>query len=166
MVLGLSLSAFTTLHTIVSLIGIASGVIAVTGMLRSRRRLDGWTTLFLVTTALTTITGFLFPFTEILPSHIVGGVSLVALCVVFVALYVKRLEGAWRLTYVAGAVFVLYLNAFVGVVQSFQKLAFLKPLAPTQAAAPFVIAQAALLFVFIVAGIAVARKFRPDAIYL
>src|SRR4051812_48101815 len=97
MVLGMSLSAFTTLHTIVSLIGIASGVIAVTGMVRMRRRLDGWTTLFLITTALTTITGFLFPFTHILPSHIVGVVSLLALCVVFVALYVKHMEGAWRL---------------------------------------------------------------------
>ena len=165
MVLGMSLAAFTTLHTIISLIGIASGVIAVAGMLKSRR-LNGWTTLFLVTTALTTITGFLFPFTEILPSHIVGAVSLVALCVVFVALYVKHMEGAWRLIYVAGAVFVLYLNTFVGVVQSFQKLAFLKPLAPTQAAAPFVIAQAVVLFVFIVVGIAVARKFRPGSIYL
>ena len=165
MVLGMSLPTFTMLHTIISLIGIASGVIAVAGMLGSSR-LNGWTTLFLVTTALTTITGFLFPFTEIFPSHIVGVVSVVALCVVFFALYVKHMAGAWRLVYVAGAVFALYLNTFVGVVQSFQKLAFLKPLAPTQAEAPFVIAQAVVLFVFIVAGIAVARKFRPDLINL
>ena len=165
MVLGMSLPAFTTLHTIIALIGIASGAVAITRML-SVRRLNGWTTLFLLSTALTTITGFLFPFTEILPSHIVGAISLVALCFVFVALYVKDMEGGWRITYIAGAVFVLYLNTVVGVVQSFQKLSFLKPLAPTQAEAPFLIAQGIVLLVFVVTFFAVSRKFRPGAIYL
>ena len=165
MVLGMSLAAFTTLHTIIALIGIVSGVIAVTRML-SVRRLNGWTTLFLLSTALTTITGFFFPFTEVLPSHIVGVISLVALCFVFVARYVKDMEGGWRVTYIAGAVFVLYLNTVVGVVQSFQKLSFLKPLAPTQAEPPFLIAQGIVLLVFVVAFFAVSRKFRPGAIYL
>jgi hypothetical protein len=165
MMLGMSLPTFTLLHTVISLIGIASGVVAVTGMLRANR-LNGWTKLFLASTALTTVTGFMFPFIEILPSHIVGVISLLGLIVVGIALYVKQMRGAWRWIYVASAVFVLYLNTFVGVVQSFQKLSFLKPLAPTQAEAPFLIAQALVLLVFIVAGVRVARKFRPDAIAL
>jgi len=41
------------------------------------KRLDGWTALFLVTTVLTSVTGFLFPFHKFLPSHGVGIVSLV-----------------------------------------------------------------------------------------
>jgi hypothetical protein len=165
MVLGMSLAAFTTLHTAIALVGIFSGVVAVTRMLRVRR-LNGWTTLFLFSTALTTITGFFFPFREILPSHIVGVISLVALVFVFVALYVKELEGGWRVTYIAGAVFVLYLNTFVGVVQSFQKVSFLRPLAPTQAEPPFIIVQGLLLLVSVIAFFAVSRRFRPGAIYL
>jgi hypothetical protein len=165
MVLGMSLSAFTTLHTVIALVGIVSGVIAVTRML-SVRRLNGWTTLFLVSTALTTISGFFFPFTEILPSHIVGVFSLAALGFVFVARYMKEMEGGWRVTYIAGAVFVLYLNIVVGVVQSFQKVSFLKPLAPTQAEPPFLIVQGVLLLVSVVTFFAVSKKFRPGAIYL
>jgi hypothetical protein len=165
MVLGMSLAAFTTLHTAIALIGIASGIVAVARMLKVRR-LNGWTTLFLFSTALTTITGFMFPFTDILPSHIVGVISLAALCLVFVALYGKKMEDGWRVAYIAGAVLALYLNSFVGVVQSFQKVSFLRLLAPTQAEPPFVIAQAIVLLFFIAAGVAVVRKFRPGAIYL
>src|SRR4051812_39027474 len=144
MMLGLSLSTFTLLHTLISLVAIASGVIAVTGMLRTNR-LNGWTTLFLSTTALTTVTGFMFPVGKVLPSHIVGVISLLGLIVVGVALYVKHMRGAWRWIYVASAVFVLYLNTFVGVVQWFQKLKFLAPLAPTQSEPPFLIAQGIVL---------------------
>src|SRR3954468_9708742 len=119
MTLGLSVPVFTTLHTIISLIGIASGIVAIKRMLKANR-LNGWTNLFLVTTTLATLTGFMLPPAEILPSHVVGMLSLIALAVVFVALYGYELRGVWRTTYGAGAVFVLYLNTFVGVVQSFQ----------------------------------------------
>ena len=161
MTLGMSLSAFTLLHTAISLVGIASGFVAVVGMLRGNP-LNGWTTVFLVSTALTSVTGFMFPATKILPSHVFGVISILGLAVVFVALYVKHLAGAWRRVYVIGALFVLYLNTVVGVVQSFQKLAFLTPLAPTQSEPPFLIAQAAILVVFIVAGILVSKRFRPS----
>src|SRR4051794_20501798 len=115
-------------------------------MLRANR-LNGWTKLFLASTTLTTVTGFLFPSVKILPSHIVGVISLVGLTVVGVALYVNHMRGAWRWIYIGGAVFVLCLNTFVGVVQSFQKLGFLMPLAPTQSEPPFLVAQAIVLLV-------------------
>lgn len=164
MMLGMSLSAFTVLHTVISLIGIATGIVAVVGMLRGRR-LDGWTPVFLISTALTSVTGFMFPFREILPSHVFGVVSLSVLAFVFYGLYLRRLHGAWRWIYVTGAVFVLYLNSVVGIVQSFQKLAFLAPLAPTQSEPPFLIVQAIVLIAFVAAGIVLAKRFHPEGGY-
>src|SRR5262245_26522872 len=124
MTLGLSLSAFTTLHVIISLIGIGSGLVVLCGMLASRPP-GGWSALFLASTILTSVTGFMFPFNGLLPSHVVGAISLVLLAVALLALYVFRLAGSWRWIYVTTALAALYLNVFVGVVQAFQKLAIL-----------------------------------------
>ena len=160
MVLGLSLAAFTQLHVILSLIGIGAGIVVLFGMLGGKRR-PGWTALFLATTVLTSVTGFLFPFQQLLPSHIVGIISLVALAIALFALYVRRLAGSWRWIYVVTAVFALYLNCFVGVVQAFLKQPFLKPLAPTQTEPPFVIAQGVVLLIFVVLGFLAVRAFHP-----
>ena len=160
MVLGMSLAAFTQLHVILSLIGIGAGIVVLFGMLGGKR-LPGWTALFLATTVLTSATGFLFPFQQLLPSHIVGIISLVALAIALFALYVRRLAGSWRWIYVVTAVFSLYLNCFVGVVQAFLKQPFLKPLAPTQTEPPFVIAQAIVLLIFVVLGFLAVRAFHP-----
>ena len=126
-------------------------------------KFDGSTSL-LTTTVLTSVTGFLFPTTTILPSEIVGVVSLVALGIAIFALYRSHLAGAWRWVYVTSALFALYLNVFVGVVQSFQKLAFLKPLAPTQSEAPFLIAQLVVIGLFVVLGILAVKKFHPEIV--
>ena len=158
MILGMSTATFTLLHVIISLIGIASGFVVLFGFLNANR-FYGWTALFLTTNVLTSVTGFLFPTTTILPSQIVGVISLIALALAIFALYRSHLAGAWRWIYVASAVTALYLNVFVGVVQSFQKLAFLKPLAPTQSEAPFLVAQVLVLALFIVLGIVAARRF-------
>jgi hypothetical protein len=123
--------------------------------------MDNWTTLFLVTTVLTSMTGFLFPFGQLLPSHIVGIISLVVLAVAILALHVFDLARSWRWIYVAGAVAALYFNVFVLVAQSFQKLPFLEPLAPTQTEPPFLAAQGLLLLIFIALGIMAARSFHP-----
>ena len=159
--LGLSLSAFTTLHLVLSLVGIAAGFAVVPGLLGGKRQ-DGMTLLFLVATALTSVTGFMFPFSSVLPSHIVGAISLVVLAAAVVALYGFRLSGPWRWVYVVGAMMALYLNTFVGVVQAFQKIPALKALAPTQAELPFVVAQVALLVAFLAVGGLGVRRFRPS----
>jgi hypothetical protein len=62
---------------------------------------------------------------------------------------------------VVTAVLALYLNVFVGVVQTFQKVAFFHALAPTQTEPPFAVAQGIVLLAFIAVGIAAVRKFRP-----
>jgi hypothetical protein len=162
MILGMSLAAFTQFHVILSLIGIVSGIVVAFAMLNSRRP-PAMTAIFLVTTAATSATGFLFPFETFGPPEIVGVLSLVVLAVALIALYLYKLAGAWRWVYVATALVALYLNVFVGVVQTFQKVPFFTALAPTQKEPPFAVAQGIVLLIFIGLGIAVARKFRPAA---
>jgi hypothetical protein len=155
------LSTFTMLHVIISLVAIVAGVVVLLGMLRGHSP-GGMTALFLATTVLTSVTGFLFPFDHLMPSHIVGIISLVALAIALLALYGFHLRGAWRWLYVVGALLAFYLNAFVGVVQAFEKLAFLHPLAPTQSEPPFLAAQIGLLVLFLVLGFLAARRFHPN----
>src|SRR5580698_7809266 len=162
MVLGLSVGAFTLLHVAITLIAIGSGLVAVGGMLASRR-LPGTTALFLFTTVLTSLTGFLFPFHGFTPAIGVGIISCVILAIALFAYYGKHLTGAWRWIYVVTAIASLYLNVFVLVVQSFVTVAALNALAPTQSEPPFAITQAAVLAIFVLIGIAAAIKFRPEA---
>ena len=159
MVLGMSLQTFTFVHVLLSLMGIGSGFIVVFGLLGSKR-LNGWTLLFLVTTVLTSATGFLFPVEHLLPSHVVAILSLVALTIAILARYTFHMAGAWRTTYVVGAVIALYFNCFVGVVQAFEKVPTLKALAPTQKEPPFLVAQLVVLAIFVALGIIAARRFR------
>lgn len=130
MVLGLSIQTFTLIHVIISLLAIASGIVVLVGMFRSNR-MPGWTAFFLLTTILTSVTGFLFPIRGFTPAIGTGIISMVLLGVAVYALYSKHLAGAWRWIYVSTATAALYLNVFVLIVQSFQKIPALNPLAPT-----------------------------------
>jgi hypothetical protein len=161
MILGMSLSTFTTFHVVLSLIGIVAGFVVLAGMFGSKKP-GGWTALFLATTVLTSVTGFLFPISTFGPAHVVGAISLVVLAAAICALYIGHLAGFWRWIYVVGALLALYLNVFVGVVQAFQKLPFLAPLAPTQSEPPFLIAQLAVMAVFLAFGVVAAKRYRPD----
>jgi hypothetical protein len=162
MILGLSTAAFTSLHVLLSLIGIATGFIVVFGMIGARW-LSRWNTLFLVTTLLTSVTGFLFPFKGVTPGIVVGVLSILVLILAAVALYSGHLAGGWRGTYVISAAVALYFNFFVLIVQSFEKVPALKSLAPTQSEAPFKIAQLLALIVFIFLTVLAFRRFRVGA---
>jgi hypothetical protein len=156
------ITMFTLIHTLISLVGIVAGLVVVGGLMAGQR-LDGWTGLFLVTTALTSITGFGFPFTRLLPSHYVGILSLVLLVPVILARYRKQLEGAWRGAYVVGSVSVLYLNVFVLVDQLFRRIPALIVLAPTHKEPPYLLTQLLVLALFVALGVAAFRRFRlPD----
>jgi len=161
MVLGMSLSAFTTLHVVISLVGIVSGFIVVAGLFGAKK-LPMWTLVFLATTALTDLTGFLFPFDKLLPSHIVGILSLVVLAFTTLARYVLRLSGKARGIYVIGAVLSLYFNVFVLVVQGFHKVPSLHAMAPTDSEPPFAVAQLAVVGAFAVLGFFSFRRFHPQ----
>lgn len=160
MVLGMSIATFTVVHVVISLIAIASGAVACARMLEGRR-LDGWNAVFLLGTILTTLTGFLFPITVFTPALGVGIVSSVALAIALLALYVGRLAGVWRWIYVASALFAFYLNVFVLVVQSFQKIDLLNRFAPTGSEPPFAVVQGIVLLGFILLGFLVLKRFRP-----
>lgn len=162
MVLGMSIATYTLLHVLISLIGIGSGFIVMYGFLTGKR-LDGLTAIFLSTTVLTSLTGFGFPVEHLLPSHIVGAISLVVLAVAIAARYGFHLGGAWRLVYVITAAIALYLNVFVAVVQSFMKIPALHALAPTQKEPPFLIAQLVVMAVFIALTIFAAKRFHVGA---
>jgi hypothetical protein len=161
MILGLSLAAFTYLHVAISLIAIAAGLVVIVAMIGAKK-VPAVTALFLVTTVLTSLTGFLFPFKGITPGIVVGILSMIVLLLAIVALYVRGLAHAWRAVYVVSSALALYFNVFVFIVQSFEKVPALKALAPTQTEAPFKIAQLATLLLFIGLTIAAFRRFRIE----
>jgi hypothetical protein len=160
-ILGLSPEGFLLLHVAISMIGIFAGFVVMGGMYASNK-LPTWTAIFLFTTILTSVTGFLFPITIFTPALAVGILSMVILLVALLALYVYRLAGWWRFVYVATALAALYLNVFVFIVQSFQKVTFLQHLAPKQAEPPFVFTQGVVLLTFAVLGVIALWKFHPE----
>ena len=166
MILGMSLSAFTTLHVVISLIAIASGIIVMYGLLGSNR-MPGLTAIFLLFTILTSATGFLFPFEKLLPSHVVGILSLVLLAIACLALYVMKLSGPWRWVYVLTALVSLYFNVFVLVIQSFLKVPALTALAPGNppSGPVFAVVQGIVLLFFVVMIIGAMRRYRPMPTY-
>lgn len=146
-------------HVAVSLIGIASGLVVLLGFFRGSS-FDGWTALFMVTTAATSASGFLFPIHGVTPGIVVGVVSLVILAISTIARYVRHMAGAWRKVYVITAMIALYLNCFVLIAQLFRRVPFLAVVAPTQSERPFAVAQGALLVVFVILTIMAASRFR------
>lgn len=161
MIFGLSIAAFTLLHVVITVIAISAGFVVLGGMFASNA-LGCWTAIFLLFTVLTSLTGFLFPITVFTPALGTGIVASIVLIFTLLALYGFRLQGRWRTIYVVTAVTSLYLNVFVFIVQSFQKVTFLQPWAPTQSEPPFLIAQAATLLTFVVLGWIALTKFHPE----
>jgi len=166
MQLGLDLSTFTTVHVVISLIGIAAGILAMFGLLGSNR-MPGMTAIFLLFTILTSATGFLFPFNGVTPGDVIGALSLVLLAIACIALYGMKLVGAWRWIYVVTAMISLYLNVLVLVIQGFLKVPALHALAPGNPpnGPAFLIAQGIVLVFFVIVTIGAVRRFRPIMTY-
>ena len=158
MILGVSVATFTTIHVILSLVAIAAGLLVLMRMLQ-RKRSGPLTAVFLLTTALTSATGFPIPPLGLDPPRIVGVLSLVLLATAIAGLYVFALKGSWRWIYVVTAIGALYLNCFVAVAQTFMKVAFFNALAPTQAEPPFAVAQGVVLVLFVAFAVLAVRRF-------
>lgn len=157
---GIPTETFLQIHVILSLIGIATGLVVLYGLVTCNP-LPVLTAIFLLTTILTGVTGFPLPPFGFDPPRAVGILLLILLALAVAALYGFRLAGAWRWIYVVTAVIAVYLNVFVGVTQAFQKLPFLQPLAPTQSEPPFLIAQIVVLVIFVALGALAAKRFYP-----
>jgi hypothetical protein len=160
MIHGLSLPAFTLLHIIISLIGLFTGAVVVTLMLRGRKS-PVWTAMFLATTVVTSVTGFMFPSASFGPAHITGVLSLAVLAIAIFALYGRSLAGIWRPVFIVAALAALYLNVFVGVLQAFQKIPGFRAMAPTQSELPFIVAQTGVLTFFAAVGAIALLRYRP-----
>lgn len=159
-VLGLSLSAFTHLHVALSLMGILAGLVVLLGLLGSEE-LPAITALFVLTTVLTSLTGFLFPFHGVTPGVVIGILSIIVLFAAILARYSFHYTGAWRWVYVVTSILALWFNVFVFIVQSFEKIPSLHAMAPTGSEPPFKITQLVVLATFIVLGIRAVKKFHP-----
>jgi hypothetical protein len=159
MVFGLPLPSFTLLHIIISLIGLFTGAVAITLMLRGRKS-PVWTAMFLATTVVTSVSGFMFPSPSFGPAHVLGIASLAVLAIAIYALYGPRLAGIWRALFIVTALAALYLNVVVGVLQAFQKVPGFQAMAPTQTELPFIVAQTLVLTFFVVIGTVALFRYR------
>lgn len=157
------LHVYTIIHVLISLAGIFSGFIVLFGML-ANNWLSGWTKFFLITTVLTSVTGFGFPLHHFGAPHVVGIISLIVLAIAIYARCPRQMAGAWRWIYVVGAMIALYLNVFVGAVQAFQKIPALNVFAPTQTESPFQLTQLIVLVVFVLLTILALVRFHPDPV--
>jgi hypothetical protein len=169
MIAGLSIANFTILHVVITLVAIVAGFVVMFALLSSKRP-AGWTAFFWVFTVLTTVTGFMFPLNGFTPAIGTGIVATVFFALGLVAIYIKKFTGSWRWIYAVTMAVSLYLNVFVLITQSFQKLKFLNPAAPMVGppfADPthtqFAIAQVATIVFFLVVGFLAVRKFRPNS---
>jgi hypothetical protein len=150
MIVGLTISQFTLLHVIISLVAIVAGFVVLFRLIAGTD-VPALTYVFLSTTAVTSISGFLFPFNGVTPAVVFGVLSLVLLGWALGGYLGSRVAG-WRIVYVIAATIALYLNVFVLVVQSFQKIPPLHALAPTQSEPAFGIAQLLALAAFVALG--------------
>src|SRR5882757_3835304 len=165
MILGMSLATFVLVHVIISLIAIVAGIIVMFGMLGSRRP-GGLTAIFLLLTILTSATGFLIPplvSEKLLPSQMIGVLSLVLLAIACIALYGMKLAGPWRWIYAVTALLAIYFNVFVLVIQSFLKVPALTAVAPGNppSGPVFAVVQGIVLVFFVLMIIGACRRFRP-----
>jgi hypothetical protein len=156
----MTLPVFTFVHVALSLIAILSGIVVVLGMVRSMR-LNLITALFLLTTVLTSVTGFFFPFHGVTPGIVLGVLSLIALLVAILARHGFHMLGPWRWIYVVSSILALWFNVFVLIVQSFQKVPILHARAPTGTEPPFLATQVSVLLLFILLGTYAVRGFHP-----
>lgn len=158
----LGMDWFTLTHVLISLIGIGTGLVLLLALMGGGNP-GNWAALFLIFTILTSVTGFFFHNEHITPAQIVGGISLIALALAVYGLYGRGVVGIWRGTYVASVTAALYLNVFVLVIQSFEKIPPLHVIAPGNppGGPVFLVTQLVVLVAFIVAGWIAWRTFKP-----
>ncbi len=157
MILGLPESSLLMLHIILSLLGIAAGLVAVLNLAEGRYR-HGWVMGFLILTFLTSATGFPLPPFGLDPPRIVGLITLATVALAGVSLMVFKLAGPWRVGFIIGAVTSLYFNVFVAIAQSFQKIDLLQSIAPAQDSPAFIATQLVCLGIFIRLGVSTYRR--------
>jgi hypothetical protein len=154
------MSGLTLIHVILSLIAIVSGIVVVQGLITARRY-EKTTLLYMLATALTLVTSFLFPYNGVTPGIAVGVLCVIIFIPTALARYGFQMQGIWRLVFVIGSLALLFFNCLILIVQSFQKIPQLHALAPTDSSPPVAISQGVLLVIFLIVGFLSVRRFRP-----
>lgn len=154
------IAGLTLFHVIVSLIAIAAGIVLAHGLI-TRKRYDRWTLIFMLTTAVTVLTGFVFPYNGFTPGIGVGIICVLIFIPTALARYRFGMAGIWRLVFIVGALALFYFNCLVFVVQSFQKIPPLNALAPTGGEPIIGVVQAVVFIAFLIVGFFSVRRFRP-----
>jgi hypothetical protein len=157
------MSGILLIHVVISLIAIVSGIVVAAGFLAANRH-ERSTLVYMVTTILTSLTGFLFPFHTVTPAIIVGSLCVLIFIPTALARYSFHLAGIWRSVFIVGAMVLLFFNCLVLIVQSFQKIPVLNALAPNGNEPPILAAQAALLVACVLVGYFSIRRFHPTLI--
>jgi hypothetical protein len=157
------ITGLTLFHVIVSLIAIVAGIALAYGLMTAKRY-DRWTLLFMLTTAVTVLTGFVFPYNGFTPGIGVGILCVLIFIPTALARYRFAMAGIWRPVFVLGALALFYFNCLVFVVQSFQKVPSLNALAPTGGEPIVGIVQAVVFVAFLVVGFFSVRRFRPTTL--
>ena len=119
---------------------------------------------FLTFTAATTLSGFLFPLNGLTPAVATGIVATMVFIPTAAALYMFRLQGAWRWIYTRRRRRVALPQRVRADVQAFQKIPTLNAFAPTGSEPPFAVTQGIVLLAFIAFGLFGVRRFRPTLI--
>ncbi len=159
----LGMDWLTLAHVLISLVGIATGLVLLLALMGGRNPAN-WAAWFLASTVLTSVTGFVFfPIEHVTPAQITGVISLIALALAIYALYGRAVAGPWRGVYVVTSTIALYLNCFVLVVQSFQKIPVLHAIAPgiPPSGPVFLATQAVVLVALVIGGRIAWRQFKP-----
>jgi len=158
MILGLSTPTFDLVHVLLNVVGVASGLVVVYGLLTARR-LPFWTALFLISSTLAVLTGFLFPFHGITMSIELGILELCFLMLAAVDRYSQLFAGVWRHTYVVSVMVALFCNVSVQIAQIFAK--FLAPTArtPWEYGRLFKLAELAAFAFFAIATYFALKRF-------
>ena len=154
------MSGLTLFHVIVSLIAIVSGIGVAYGLIVSRRY-ERCTFVYMVSTIVTLLTGFFFPYHGFTPAIGIGILCTLIFIPTAIARYTFHMNGIWRPVFIVGSLVLFFFNSLVLIVQSFQKIPALNAFAPNGNEPPIMVAQAALLVVFLIVGFFSVRRFHP-----
>lgn len=153
------MSGFTLFHVIISLVAILSGIVVAQGFIAGQPHQRS-TLVYMVTTIVTLVTGFLFPFHGFTPAIGVGILCTLLFIPTALARYAFHMAGIWRPVFIVGSLILFFFNCLVLIIQSFQKIPTLNALAPTGNEPPILVAQAVLLLAFVVVGFFSLRSLR------
>jgi hypothetical protein len=155
------LSILTFYHVVFALIAIVSGVVVLFGLL-TQELLQEWAVHFLRSSLAASITGLLFPFHQLPPTHWNSMLSVYLSGAAILAWRKFQLAGVWSSVFAMSTSIVLYLNVLAVMIQVFKHMPSLIVLAPTLSESRFLVMELVVMIPFAMYGIVAAKRFRYE----